>query len=72
VVVIIVRITNANFLGGQATTLIIVIFIGGVQLIFLGVLGEYIGRIYDEAKGRPLYITVETPDDRKLKNDQGD
>ncbi len=45
---------------GQATTLIAVFFLGGVQLISLGLLGEYIGRLYDEAKGRPLYITRES------------
>jgi polyisoprenyl-phosphate glycosyltransferase len=48
---------------GQATTLIAVLFLGGVQLISLGILGEYIGRLYDEAKGRPLYIVREEPAD---------
>jgi len=48
---------------GQATTLIAVLFLGGVQLISLGILGEYIGRLYDEAKGRPLYIVREAPGD---------
>ena len=48
---------------GQATTLIAVLFLGGVQLISLGILGEYIGRLYDEAKGRPLYIVLEGPDE---------
>jgi dolichol-phosphate mannosyltransferase len=48
---------------GQTTTLIAVLFLGGVQLISLGILGEYIGRLYDEAKGRPLYIVLEGPDD---------
>jgi dolichol-phosphate mannosyltransferase len=46
---------------GQATTLIAVLFLGGVQLISLGILGEYIGRLYDEAKGRPLYIVRQAP-----------
>ena len=46
---------------GQATTLIAVLFLGGVQLISLGILGEYIGRLYDEARGRPLYIVAEAP-----------
>ena len=48
---------------GQATTLIAVLLLGGVQLISLGILGEYIGRLYDEAKGRPLYIVTEAPED---------
>ena len=49
---------------GQATTLIAVLFLGGVQLISLGILGEYIGRLYDEARGRPLYIVREAPADK--------
>ncbi len=62
-VVIILRIVGIHQLTGQATTLIAVLFLGGVQLISLGILGEYIGRLYDEAKGRPLYIVREKPED---------
>jgi dolichol-phosphate mannosyltransferase len=46
---------------GQATTLIAVLFLGGIQLISLGILGEYIGRLYEEVKHRPLYIVREGP-----------
>jgi dolichol-phosphate mannosyltransferase len=61
-VVAILRLTTGTALLGQATTLVIVLFLGGVQLISLGIIGEYIGRIYDEAKDRPLYIVAEAPD----------
>ena len=63
-VVIYMRIMGSGAFFGQATTLIAVLFFGGVQLISLGVLGEYIGRLYDEAKGRPLYIVREAPEDK--------
>jgi dolichol-phosphate mannosyltransferase len=58
-VVVVLRVIGSPFFTGQASTLIAVLFLGGVQLISLGVLGEYLGRIYDEAKGRPLYILSE-------------
>jgi len=45
---------------GQATTLVTVLFLGGVQLICLGIIGEYLGRVYDEVKGRPLYLIDRT------------
>ncbi len=61
--VIILRASYSSAFFGQATTLISVLFLGGVQLISLGILGEYIGRLYDEAKGRPLYIVREGPED---------
>lgn len=63
-VVIYMRINGSLAFEGQATTLIAVLFLGGVQLISLGILGEYIGRLYDEAKGRPLYIVREAPQDQ--------
>lgn len=63
-VVIYMRIMGSGAFFGQATTLIAVLFFGGVQLISLGVLGEYIGRLYDEAKGRPLYIVRDAPEDQ--------
>lgn len=63
-VVAILRLAGTHFFEGQTTTLIFVLFLGGVQLISLGILGEYIGRLYDEAKGRPLYIVREAPEDK--------
>lgn len=60
--VVLIRLSGRSALLGQATTLIAVLFLGGVQLISLGILGEYVGRLYDEAKGRPLYVLREQPD----------
>lgn len=55
-----------NTVVGWASLTAIICFIGGIQLICLGVLGEYIGKIYMEVKGRPRYIISErTEDDGK-------
>jgi polyisoprenyl-phosphate glycosyltransferase len=62
-VVIYMRASGSGAFLGQATTLIAVLFLGGVHLICVGILGEYIGRLYDEAKGRPLYVVREAPED---------
>jgi len=66
-VVIAMRLTGYQAFLGQATTLIAVLFLGGVQLISLGIVGEYLGRIYDEVKGRPLYIVREQVEKSKNK-----
>lgn len=42
---------------GWASLIVAIIFFGGVQLTCLGIVGEYVGRIYEEVKGRPLYVT---------------
>ena len=45
---------------GYASIMVAILFIGGVQILSIGVLGEYIGRIYEETKRRPLYLVDET------------
>jgi dolichol-phosphate mannosyltransferase len=46
-------------LTGLATIMIAIFFLGAVQLVSIGILGEYVGRIYEEVKGRPLYVLSE-------------
>ena len=59
-VVIYLRLFTDSTITGWASTLAVSLFFNGIILIILGIIGEYIGRIYDEVKGRPLYIVRET------------
>ena len=53
---VVVKILDPNITPGLSSTILIITFFSGLQLLALGVLGEYIGRIYDEVKKRPKYI----------------
>ena len=65
---VLVSFFNGTTVPGWSSTLIIVCFIGGIQLISLGVIGEYIGKIYLETKARPRYIISE----RTYKEERND
>jgi dolichol-phosphate mannosyltransferase len=56
---IVMRIVGGHMVEGWASMMVAVLFVGGVQLITLGVLGEYVGRIHDEVRDRPLYLIGE-------------
>ena len=56
---LVLRIFTNIWVEGWTALMIAVLFIGGVQLISVGILGEYIGRIYNEVKRRPLYVVEE-------------
>ncbi len=64
-VVIVLRVLG-SYLPGFSSLTIAVLLLGGIQLIAIGIIGEYVGRIYDEVKGRPLYLVrsrVNIPDE---------
>ncbi len=55
-------------LTGFTTTIALILFLGGIQLIAIGLLGEYLGRIYDEVKNRPMYIVKRATLDKGVKS----
>jgi polyisoprenyl-phosphate glycosyltransferase len=59
-VVLYLKLFTTTTVTGWASTMAVTLFFNGVVLMMLGIIGEYIGRIYDEAKGRPLYVVRET------------
>jgi polyisoprenyl-phosphate glycosyltransferase len=60
-VVVILRLAGLYHVSGIASIHILVLLIGGIQLVFLGVLGEYLARDYDETKRRPIYVVAPPP-----------
>lgn len=60
IVLLVRKMTGTYETAGWASMIAIVLFLGGVQLVCIGAVGEYIGRIYDEVKQRPLYIIART------------
>lgn len=57
--IIIDTISNGKNVPGYASLMTIILFLGGVQLIFLGIIGQYLAQIYEQSKNRPHYIIEE-------------
>jgi len=58
-VLLVMRVFGINVVLGFTTPTVAIFFLSGVQLVTIGILGEYLGRIYDEVKRRPSYIVAE-------------
>jgi dolichol-phosphate mannosyltransferase len=56
VAAIVIKIAGLFPVPGTATIIVLIAFLGGMQLLILGIIGTYLGRIYDEVKARPLYL----------------
>lgn len=73
-VAIIVLIVMKIFVGipllGWTSTVVVILFIGGIQLMVLGILGEYIGRIFDEVKNRPEYVVKDVVNLNELEKNE--
>jgi len=67
-VIVVLRLLDLYEVSGIASVHVLVLLVGGVQLVFLGVIGEYLGRAYDEGKRRPVYLT--TPDELAVERDR--
>ena len=66
--IVVRRLIFGDPVAGWASTISVIIFIGGLQLFFLGVIGQYLAKIYLESKQRPHYIVAESnmPDIKKI------
>lgn len=68
-VIAVLRVVRGDeFLGGQATTIVLLLLLSAFQLFFLFVMGQYVARIYDEARRRPLYVLASKTGFNEAKN----
>lgn len=65
VVVVLQKLIAGIAIPGYATIIVLILFLGGMQLLCIGFIGEYVGRIFEQSKGRPIYIAKEILDYEK-------
>ena len=69
-IVIIKTLVFGNDLPGYPSLMVVILFLGGIQLMALGIIGEYLGRLFEENKQRPLYLIDKyQPPKQRDKND---
>ncbi|MBL4667244.1 MAG: glycosyltransferase family 2 protein [Sneathiella sp.] len=61
---------NGADVPGYPSVMVVLLFLGGTQLMFMGILGEYVGRIFNESKNRPLYLIQDFERSNLLKTDE--
>jgi dolichol-phosphate mannosyltransferase len=71
VLLIVLKVVHGIPLLGWTSLMVAVLFLGGIQLISLGLLGEYVGRIYDEVRARPPYVIAGVLGKTRLDADAG-
>jgi len=59
-VYVLVQSLRGQVVMGWPSTMVVILLLGGIQLIALGIIGQYLGRVYGEVKGRPHYVVRET------------
>ncbi|MFN8223059.1 MAG: glycosyltransferase family 2 protein [Gaiellales bacterium] len=61
------RLFTERTVQGWTSVLVVLLFLGGVQLVSVGIIGQYVGRIFEEVKGRPLYLVAETIEPERVE-----
>jgi glycosyltransferase involved in cell wall biosynthesis len=70
-IVIVKTLLFGDHVQGYPSLMVVVLFLGGIQLLFLGIVGEYLGRVFNEVKGRPLYLVDELHPSRFARERSG-